>query len=331
MRTPPASSRASASSIAATGSPRLPPKPSRASATARPLDAHAHIGERGVDRSRGLAQLDLDLLDGGKAREDGLRHRFGGGFDEVVALGGQRLGRECDHCVVAGRLRVIVALARRAKIEMGDDVDREALAEPLLLRGDAVAGEDLKVLDDDAVAHAARLSLSATRIACTCAATSWTRTMSAPAMTPMAFAATVPGSRLPAGGCGSKRRPMKDFRDTPRRTGKPSALILGRAAMASNCWAWLLPKPMPGSSTMRSSFTPARRAVSSERSKKRSMSSAMSIDASMLSRLCISTAAAPNSAATAGRSRSRWKPQMSLTIAARARSARRATSAFVVS
>ena len=63
---------------------------------------------------------------------------------------------------------------------MRGDVEREALAEAPLLREDAVAGEDLEVADEDAVAHAAAFSAPSTASACTCAATSCTRTMSAP-------------------------------------------------------------------------------------------------------------------------------------------------------
>src|SRR5215208_7648003 len=220
MRTPPPSSRVSAAAIVAAGSPRLPPSPSRTSTTAAALDAHADESEHGVDRRRRLADFDLDPLDRREARERGLRDRLGGGFDERIALRREGLDREPRERVVSDGLAIVVALARRPQIEVCRDVERKALAEAPLLREDAVAGEDLEVADEDAVAHAAAFSAPRTASACTCAATSWTRTISAPLRTPKAFAAIVPGSRAVAAGWGSNRRPIKDFRDTPRSTGK---------------------------------------------------------------------------------------------------------------
>src|SRR5215212_4417136 len=216
MRTPPPSSRSRAVPIVATGSPRLPPKPRRTSGTAAPLDDDAHMVEDGVDGGGGLADLDDHALNQRKGFEDALRHSFGGGFDEVEAL--------CRHCfedeprerVIADRLLVVVAVPGGAEVEEGGHVEGEALAELCLLRQHAVPGEDLKPFQDDAVAHADVLrSTSRTRIACTCSFTSCTRTMSAPAMTPNVFAATVPGKRAVGAASGWNRRPMKAFRDSP--------------------------------------------------------------------------------------------------------------------
>src|SRR5215213_4036587 len=153
MRTPPPSSRVSAAAIVAAGSPRLPPSPSRTSTTAAALDAHADESEHGVDRRRRLADFDLDPVDRREARERGLRDRLGRRFDQGIALRGEGLDREPRERVVSDGLAIVVALARRPEVEMRGDVEREALAEALLLREDAVTGEDLKVPDENTVAH----------------------------------------------------------------------------------------------------------------------------------------------------------------------------------
>ena len=93
----------------------------------------------------------------------------------------------------------------------------------------------------------------------------------------------------------------------------------------------LLPKPMPGSSTMRARNTPAASASASVRSKKRRMSPCMSTLSSRSARLCMSTAAAPLSATTCAIAGSFCRPHTSLTIAAPCLIAARATAALEVS
>src|SRR5215213_2068163 len=228
MRTPPASSRSSAAAMLATESPRLPPRPSRTSGTAAPFDDDAHMVEDGVDGGGGLADLDHNAIDRREGRQDGRSHCLSGGLDEVEALRRHGFEDELRERVVADRLLVIVAAPRGAEVEEGGHVEGEALAELVLLGQHAMAREDLKTLEHDAVAHTDALrSASRTRIACTCSFTSCTRTMSAPAMTPNVFAATVPGKRAVSGTSGWKRRPIKAFRDSPSSTGKPRAFRHG--------------------------------------------------------------------------------------------------------
>src|SRR5688572_20634623 len=200
MRTPRTSSRTSAALMVATGSPRLPPKPRRTSGTAAPLDDDADMVEDGVDGGGGLADLDDHAPDQGKGFEDGLRHRLASGLDQVEALRRDGFKDEPRQRVVADRLLVVMASPGGAEVEKSGHVEGETLAELCLLGGHAVPGEDLEPLEDDTVAHADALrSASRTRIACTCSFTSCTRTMSAPAMTPNVFAATVPGKRAVGG------------------------------------------------------------------------------------------------------------------------------------
>ena len=93
----------------------------------------------------------------------------------------------------------------------------------------------------------------------------------------------------------------------------------------------VLPNPTPGSSRMRLNGTPARAASVNERSKKRSTSSRMSIEASAVSRLCMTTSAEPVSATASAMAGSRCSPQTSLTTEAPRRAASRATAALLVS
>src|SRR4051794_18120332 len=223
MRMSAASSPRSAAVIVAIGSPRLAPNPSSTSTT-RPLDRHADVFEHRVDGGGGFADLDHDALDQREGRQHSARDRFCRRLDQIEPLRGQRLGHDLGQRIVADGLRVVVAPARRAQVEMGHHVHDEALPEPLLLRQDAVAGEGLQTFEDDAVAHAALRMASSTLSAWTWAATSCARTMSAPWSAPWTWAAIVPGPRSSGGGGGSNRLPMKRLRDAPSRTGKPSAL-----------------------------------------------------------------------------------------------------------
>ena len=82
---------------------------------------------------------------------------------------------------------------------------------------------------------------------------------------------------------------------------------------------------------MRARGMPARSASASERSKKPRMSASMSTSGSTVSRLCMTTTAAPLSATTPAIAGSFCNPQTSLTIETPAAMARRAISALYVS
>ena len=93
----------------------------------------------------------------------------------------------------------------------------------------------------------------------------------------------------------------------------------------------VLPKPMPGSSTILSRAMPARSAISSERAKNADTSAMMSMAGSAVSRLCMTITGTPRSATSVAMSGSRCRPQTSLTIAAPWSSAQAATLALMVS
>src|SRR5204862_4026866 len=105
---------------------------------------------------------------------------------------------------------------------------------------------------------------AATRTASALGGTTWTRTHQAPAAAASAVTATVAWSRsagvlgAPSGPASSL--PRKPFRDAPTRTGNvPPASVPSSATRASSgqLCSGRLPKPRPGSSTMRPGSTPA--------------------------------------------------------------------------
>src|SRR5690606_446764 len=93
--------------------------------------------------------------------------------------------------------------------------------------------------------------------------TSCTRNSRAPRARAATFAPTVPGTR-PVGRATSLISPMNRLRDTPTSNGRPSSAIRGSPASTSSECSPRFAKPMPGSSTMASSGTPAARANASD-------------------------------------------------------------------
>ena len=98
------------------------------------------MGEDSVDGGRRLAHFDGDALNGREAVEHGRGDRLGRGLDEPEAPLRQGLGHGPRHGVVADGLRVIVAGAGGAQVQVGDHIDGETLAvtvHPLSLDADA--------------------------------------------------------------------------------------------------------------------------------------------------------------------------------------------------
>src|SRR5262245_7741747 len=124
---------------------------------------------------------------------------------------------------------------------------------------------------------------------------------------------------------------MKRLREAPTRSGSPNDPSSGRRAMAVTLCPSVLPKPIPGSSTMLWRAMPARAAMSSEREKNAQISAMISIDGSAASRLCMMITGTACSATTRASPPSRCRPHTSLTMAAPAASAQAATSALMVS
>src|SRR5262249_26932766 len=100
------------------------------------------------------------------------------------------------------------------------------------------------------VAHALAPIAAMMRNACTVAATSCVRMSAAPRWTASICAAIDPPSRW-SGGAGVTAS-MKRLREAPTRSGKPKVLRRSSCAIAVMLCSAVLPKPMPGSSTMSS-------------------------------------------------------------------------------
>ncbi len=91
---------------------------------------------------------------------------------------------------------------------------------------------------------------------------------------------------------------MKRLREAPTSSGRPNDLSSPSRAIAVMLCSGVLPKPIPGSSTIVSRAMPARSAMSSERAKNAAMSAMMSIAGSAASRLCMMMTGTPCSATT---------------------------------
>ena len=93
---------------------------------------------------------------------------------------------------------------------------------------------------------------------------------------------------------------MKRLREAPTRSGSPNERSSSAAPAPIMLCSGVLPKPMPGSSTMLSGEMPALAAISSERAKKSAMSFMMSMAGSALSRLCMMMTGTSRAATSAG-------------------------------
>ena len=86
---------------------------------------------------------------------------------------------------------------------------------------------------------------------------------------------------------------MKRLREAPTRSGRPKRLNSASRARQTMLCSGVLPKPMPGSSTIFSRAMPARAAISSERAKKAITSATMSMLRRRVSRLCMTITGTP--------------------------------------
>src|SRR5580704_1565626 len=318
-------------------SPTLPPSAMNASAKAsapaallpRALDDDADVVEGGGDRGVRLVHGNANAADLGVALQHGLGDGAGGGFDQPIAARAECLRRRLHHLVVGDGVLEHVAARGFGEIDIEHQIEREGLPDLGLVLHHAVIGVQRQPVDEDRIAHRARLMAAATASACTVGATSWTRMMAAPFSTARRCAASEPPGRS-AGSDGTMEW-MKRLREAPTKSGRPKPRQASSRAMQVRLCSGVLPKPIPGSSTIRSGGMPARAAMASERSKNAVTSAMMSILGSAASRLCMTMTGASCPATTRAMSGSRCSPHTSLTIAAPVSSAQAATAAFMVS
>src|SRR6185437_1870835 len=261
-------------------SPTLPPSAIRAQAMSdlscrpasvlagrlpRPDQDHADIVENRGDRRVRLVHGDLDDGDAGKRRQDRLGDRAGSAFQQLVIDVLEGGGRGRDHVGIGNRVGEAIGARGFRQIGRQFEVDDEALANLGLMLHHAVAGMDHDAGDEDRIAHRLSSIAAATRSACTVSATSWVRMIRAPRCAASRCAAIEPPRRW----CGSDGEitPMKRLRDAPTKSGSLNTLSSSSRASAVMLWCWVLPKPMPGSSTIFSVAMPALAAIASERSK----------------------------------------------------------------
>src|SRR3954463_8963041 len=317
-------------------SPTLPPSAIRTLAMSGVPRARQHdadvVEDRG-DRRMRLVHGDLDRTDARKVRQDGIGDRAGRALQQLVigvleGRGGRRqdvgVGHGVGEPVAARRLRQV-------GIEL--KVDDKPLADLSLVLHHAMAGVDRQAGDEDRIGHcllSGLLSIAlATRRACKVSATSWVRMIFAPRCAAIRCAAIEPASR--SVGSDGDTEAMKRFREAPTRIGRPNMLNSPSRANAVMLCSAVLPKPMPGSSTILSRAMPARAAISSERWKNAFMSATMSMAGSTLSRLCMTITGTLLAATIGAMPASRCRPQTSLAITAPWASAKATTSAFMLS
>src|SRR5579884_485530 len=332
---------ATARSKAAGTSPRLPPSPIKASAVrvsdilgrTRACDSNPDVIEGRGDRRMRLVHGDAHAAYFRTACQHRLGYRAGGRLDQPIASAAKRLADRFHDKVVGNSVLELVAARRVGKVDAEHEIKLKGLADLALVLHHAVKGVQREAVDKDRVAHRlahrACLIAAATASACTVGATSWTRMMAAPFSTASRLAAIEPPRR--SIGSDGTTALMKRLREAPTRSGASKLFQVRSCAKQARLCSAVLPKPMPGSSTMRSCAMPALQAISSEREKNSETSVIMSIDGSALSRLCMMMIGAPYSATTRAMSGSRCRPHTSLTIAAPASSAQAARAAFCVS
>src|SRR5580693_507278 len=252
---------------------------------ARALDDDADVVEGRGDRGVRLVHGDADVAHLGVMLQHRLGDRAGCRLDQPIAPRAERFRRRLHHLVVGNGVLEHVAARGLGQIDVEHQIELESLPDLGLVLHHAVIGVQRQPADEDRIAHRARLMAAATASACTVGATSWTRMMAAPFSTARRCAASEPPSRS-AGSDGTIEW-MKRLREAPTRSGRLKPRQASSRAMQARLCSGVLPKPMPGSSAMRSRSMPASQAISSEREKKSVTSLTISMSGSAASRLCM--------------------------------------------
>src|SRR5690606_32121257 len=193
---------------------------------ALPLDLDRDDDGRELHRRFRLGDADGQPVDGGVVLEDCLGDRFRQRFDQLEALGAADLHGQFGDLAIMDRPGQVVRTPRLREVEFRRDVQPEALAEHAFFRQHAVEAVEAEIVDEDTVGHdGSRLErmASVTARASRWAATSCTRKAETPLAAARTLVASVPARR--SFGLRPVISPMKRFRETPSRTGKPSATI----------------------------------------------------------------------------------------------------------
>src|ERR1039458_4643754 len=241
-------------------------------------DLHRDLLDRQGDRRLGLRGLDPDRL-GTEVLDDPIGDDRAQALERlVVALLRDQRDELADLTVIDGVLDPI-GLGGVGLADVDADVEQQPLSDLALGRADAdvgVQGEPRDLDRDDGlhagvevelvvgvqfvvglVVHRSLTVAAATSSASCTAPTSCTRNTLAPRSSAITFVAIVPArrSRSPTSA------PRNDLREVPIRIGCPSTASSPRRSSSSRLCATVLPKPIPGSTTIRSRSIPAARAT----------------------------------------------------------------------
>src|SRR5258708_7587974 len=314
-------------------SPTLPPSAINTSAmtglSASAGQDHPDVVEDRGDRRVRLVHGDLERADAGECGQNGVGNRPGRALQQLVIGVFEGRGRGRHHVGIGHG--VGQAVRARGIREIGGQlqINHEALPDLGLMFHHAVTRVDDDPGNEDGIGHLKSSIAAATLSACTVSDTSWVRMIRAPALAAKRCAAIEPPRRR--SGSEGVTVLMNFLREAPTRSGRPKLRNWSSRASTIMLCSGVLPKPMPGSSTIWVSGMPALAAISSERAKNAAISCMISMPASALSRLCITITAAPCRAIVLPMSGSRCSPQTSFAITAPRPSAQATTSDFMLS
>src|SRR3954452_20896803 len=210
----------------------------------------------GDGRAQALERLVGALL---RHQRDELAHL--GVVDGVLDhVGDRRVGlphveAEVEHQPLADLALGLGHPVAREQLQAGDLDGDDGLAAIALVIVVIVVEAGFEVVVVGVVGHRGRTVAAATVSASTLGATSWTRKTVAPRSRARTLVATVPATRS-AATSRPVSLPRNDLRDVPITSGRPSAASSSRRRSSSRLCSSVLPKPMPGSSSTRSSATP---------------------------------------------------------------------------
>src|SRR6476469_3962543 len=309
--------------------PTFPPRASSASTMATSHQRDTDIFERRGNRRVRFVDRDPHRAHARKIRQHGIGDAAGGRLDEAVSLAAEGFGRAIHDLVVGHRIDHLVRAGGGRQVDFKIEVEQEGLPHLGLVRHDAMIGMQGQTFDENPVTHRTASIAALTRSAWTVSETSWARTIAAPDWTANRCAAIDPPMRS-CGGEGVTEL-MKRLREAPTSSGKPKDLNPANRARQMILCSGVLPKPIPGASTILSRAMPARAAISSERVKKAFTSAAISMPGSAASRLCITITGTLRFATSGAMSLSFCSPQTSFMIAAPWSSAQAAVEALMVS
>src|SRR3984957_14036253 len=185
----------------------------------RALDDDADIVEGRGDRGVWLVHGDANAAHLGVMLQHRLGDGAGRGLDQPIAARAERLRRRLHHLVVGHGVLEHVAARGLGEIDVEHQIELKCQPDLGLVLHYAVIGVQRQPVDEDRIAHRARLMAAATASACTVGATSWTRMMAAPFSTARRCAASEPPSR--SVGSEGTMEWMKRLRDGTTRSGRP--------------------------------------------------------------------------------------------------------------